>query len=479
MRRLGGLDSGFLNMELPNQPTNTMALGVLRPAMGADGSPDLITLDYVREHMARRLGELPSFRWRVEPVPGKIHHPVYIEDPDFDLDYHLHETTVDAPGGRDEVDALFAGLAEHRLDRRHPLWQIWLVHGLADGRQAVIVKVNHCMMDGVGALTTFSRIFSGTDHVVARPPEAWHPEPVPGATRLVLDALGDHARSLGRLVAIARKTRRNLKALKAYEATAPIRVPKPTKDTSPCSFNDAFTARRAYSRTELALADVRLVKDAAGVTINDVALATVAGAARGYLLARHDLPDRPLTVSIPIGFDPDDDPTRQFGNRFASMTSTLATDIADPWERLQVISRVTAESRRAVDVLGPELMPDWLEFFPPFVAERAMRSHNRSRRQHRETADVNILVSNLRGPTERWHFGTAEVEGLNLSGPPTNGVGSNVMLWSYADHLILANLSFADSLEAPHELSDRFHDALAELVDLARAHVASAAGASA
>lgn len=478
MRRMAGEDAGFLYMELPIQPMNTMVLAILAPAAGPDGRPDLMTLARMRGHMARRLDELPSFRWRVERVPLGLHHPVYIEDPDFDLDYHLRQVTVASPGGPEEVDRLFADLSEHPLDRRHPLWQMVLVDGVAGGRQAVICRMNHCLLDGVAVLTTLSRIFSGADHQVVRPSgsgpsgsgmvEPWTAEPVPSRRRLVIDAIRDRGRQAPGLPRLVTKTWRNYRAANAHLAQSEIAVPKPTKDTPPCGLNNAFTVGRAYTRAALPLADIKRVKDAAGVSLNDVALAIVAGALRQYLLDRHDLPERPLTVSVPVAFEPPDAPARQWGNRFSSLTSSLATDVEDPWERLQVISRVTAASRQAFELLGPELMPDWLEFVPPAVAERAMKAHHRSRRDDREKADVNVLVSNIRGPSAPWHFDTAIVDELYLSGPPSNGVGSNVMLWSYGDHLVFSILSFADAMESPREFGDALGDALTELMSLSQ-----------
>src|ERR1017187_9726853 len=124
MHRLNGLDDGFLHLESATAPMNSMAVGVLVPATGADGAPRFITMADVHRHMARRLGEMPSLRWRLRPVPWNLHHPVMIEDPNFDLDYHLRHLTLPAPGGPGELDALVARLGERHMDRRHPLWQL-------------------------------------------------------------------------------------------------------------------------------------------------------------------------------------------------------------------------------------------------------------------------------------------------------------------------------------------------------------------
>ena len=202
MMRLSGEDAGFLYMDLPGQPMNTMAVGVLAPT---DGAP--VTLDDLASHLEDRLDQLPSFRWRMVRVPLRLHHPVMVDDPDFDLAFHLRHERVAAPGDPAALNALFARIAERHLDQRHPLWQATLVDGLEGGRQAVILKYQHCLADGVAAYTIFSRVFS--DEVRDPLPGAgpFAPAPLPGRVRLIGSALADHARALARLPRLAATTR--------------------------------------------------------------------------------------------------------------------------------------------------------------------------------------------------------------------------------------------------------------------------------
>jgi diacylglycerol O-acyltransferase len=471
VRRLNGEDNGFFHMDLPNQPMTTMSVAVLR-------APEPLSLADLRDHVAGRLDELPSFRWRVLRVPGGVHHPVAYRDPEFDLDFHLREVTLPAPGGFDELDAVVCDLAARRLDRRHPLWQLHLVHGLDGGRQALVTRTHHALMDGVAALFTFSRIYSGADHEVVRPVEAratWAPEVLPRPRRLVADALIDQARDLRRLPDLVRRSWLGFRAVDARSKASPIAVPTPVRDTEACSLNDAFTARRAWTPVALPIPELKAVKDVAGASLNDVVLAVVAGALREYLLARDDLPTRPLTCSVPVGFEPPDAPPRQTGNWFGSLTTSLCTDVEDPWARLAAISEVTREAKARNDLMGESLLPEWLDIIPPFITERGVLGHNRGRDANRDQADVNVLVSNLRGPGERWRLGPALVEDLFLSGPPSNGVGSNVMVWSYGDRMMFGIRSFADSLDSPAELRERLHAALDELLAAAEAHRATTA----
>ena len=257
MHRLSGEDAGFLYMDQPGQPMNTMAVAILRP----DGPR--ITRDDLRQHLLARLDELPSFRWRVVRVPLRLHHPVCADDPSFDLDFHLRTEALTGDGGPEELDALFAAIAERHLDQRHPLWQVTLVDGVDGEGQAVILKYHHCLADGVAAFTTFARVFSDQVHPPIPGVEPFAPTRLPRRTELVVDALRDHLRSLRTLPALALRTRRRTALVRERQSHATVAVPD-FKDQAPwCEFNDAFTPERAYVRASGPLAGVRRVKDLA------------------------------------------------------------------------------------------------------------------------------------------------------------------------------------------------------------------------
>jgi len=230
VRRLLGEDAGFLALELPIQPMNSQVLALL----GAADTP--IDLAYVRRHMVRRLDELPVFRWRVEPVPFGLNHPVYVDDPSFDLDHHLRAVTLRPPAGPVQLDRFYARLAEQRLDRRHPLWRLNLVNGLPGGRQAIVLQIHHCLMDGFATIAALSRIFSTDDHD-AHDAHDDHDDhdaagPPPRPFRLVAEALRDHARATRRLPALVRTTMHNLAALKADHQGSTV-APQPGGDAPP------------------------------------------------------------------------------------------------------------------------------------------------------------------------------------------------------------------------------------------------------
>lgn len=474
MHRLSGEDAGFLAMELPTQAMSTLAMGVLAP----DDGRGPVTIDDVAAHVAARLDQLPSFRWRIVPVPFGLHHPMAVRDPRFDLGYHLRHVRLD-PG--ETLDERFARLAEQRLDRRHPLWQLTLVDGVptadggADG-QALILKYHHCLADGVAASTIFSRIFSDEPRdPIPGEPLPWAPEPIPSKLALVVLAVVDHLRALLRLPGLALRSKRGYDAVKARRARAAVEVPDFQGAAPNSALNDAFTNERAYARAALDLADAKRCKDLAGTTLNDVVLATMAGGLRGYLAERHELPERPLLASVPVSFEAPDAPLRQAGNRFWSFTTTLATDVDDPVERLAAISAGAAEAKAQLATLGEDVVPAWLDLVPPIVSDpgaKALVARLQAAGPD-DLVDANVLISNIRGPAEPWHVLGCTVEELWIDGPPSNGVGINVMLWSYGDRLLLGMLCFADAVRDPAALTRHVEAAFAELLDAVERHAVS------
>lgn len=461
LRRMAGEDAGFLALERPGQPMTNLYL-VLLKAVGE--APQPLTLAWLRGHLAERLDLLPALRWRMVAVPFGLHHPVYVDDPGFRLDNHVSRIELAPPGGARELDRLCGRLAGGALDRRRPLWDLKLVDGLEDGRQALIWRAHHCLMDGAATMTTLSRFFAGAEDLDGVRTVSFAPRKEPSRRRLLADAMRDHARGLRRLPFLVRTTGRGLKAKTDADRTAAVRAPRSPADVPVCVLNDAFGPGRTFSRVSLAMSDFKLVREASGAPFSDVALAVTAGALRRVLVAAGDLPERPLVAGVPVSFEPPDAAVRQFGNRFANLTTSLATDVEDPWERLAVIRSVASAARRDLELVGTEVWEDWLDLIPPCVMGPVLRYHYRRRRSHRDVANLNVTISNVRGPASPYRLGPAEVEEIYLNGPPNNGFGSVVALFSHGDRVHFGTLSVTESLPDPEILVEGLRSSLAELV---------------
>ncbi len=479
MTRLTGMDAGFLYQELPLQPMTAVVLALLRCPEGSAGEQQPVTPAEVRDHVERRLEELAFLRWKVVPVPFGLHHPIVVDDPDFDLDAHLHHIVLGPGSGPDALDRLVCVAQGQRLDRRRPLWHLTLVDGLADGRQGILLTIHHALVDGAALLTTCSRLFSREDHGVAGEHVATTAVPAPTRGRLVGDALRDRARAAPTVVRLVRETRRGSRNLARHREAARTRALKPFADTEPCSLNTAFTRDRVISRTLVPMDDVLRIKAVAGVTVNDVVLGITAGALRRFLGDRADLPERSLTASVPVVLDPPDAAVRRFGNNFSGMTVSLATDVADPWERLRVIAELSRAAKVELDIGGRDILPRWLEVLPPVLVRSFVRLVHWIRPRFPNRPEmVNVLVSNVRGPATPWALGRATLDEVYFSGPPSNGTGAILIASSYAGAMSLLVTAFADSVEDPAALRRHLTESFDELAAAAtrEAEAASSQG---
>ncbi|MCU1498239.1 MAG: wax ester/triacylglycerol synthase family O-acyltransferase, partial [Acidimicrobiales bacterium] len=447
MRRLAGSDAGFLFIESESQTSTCVDLAVLAPASDGRGP---LTLAELRDHVAVRLDQVPSFRWRLEEVPLGVNHPLWVEDADFDLGYHLRHATVAAPGGPAELDALVAEQLPGLLDRRHPLWQIVLVDGLADGRQALIYRFHHAMADGAALITTLDRLMAdlpGADDAAPAPPRP--AAELPRRSVIFLTSLLANLRAWLALPGMLLETLRRFRAVDVHRGTATVDAPRTMNGAPACVLNRSESADRVFGRTRLPLADAQAVKRAAGTTLSDVVLAAIAGALRAYLLPRGELPEGPLVVNVPVANDQPGAPPRQWSNVFANYFAFLATDVADPAARLAAVAAANAEAKAQLEIQGRHTLPAWLDRIPPCVAQPASRAMNRRARRHATEPDFNLLVSNVRVPNPSWHLGTRQVEQMFMSGPVADGAGLNITVVGYGDVLHVSVVANPASLDRP------------------------------
>ena len=278
MQRLSGLDASFLYLETPASYMHVAGLMILDPAT----APVAWSFDEVRDMYADRLHLAPPFRRRLVEVPLGLHHPVWIEDPDFDLDFHLHHIAVPPPGGSHQLATLAEEIVARPLDRRKPLWEAWIIEGLEHGYIAVLTKTHHAAIDGVaGNELTLAMLDTEPEGRVVEP-GAWKPEHVPNDVELIGYALSSLARqpaklvsSMGRTGAMALNIRRQNRKSDIAPPPAPFSAPR-------ASWNHALSPHRSYAMKTLSLDDAKAVKNAFGTTLNDVVMAMCAGSLRAY-----------------------------------------------------------------------------------------------------------------------------------------------------------------------------------------------------
>jgi diacylglycerol O-acyltransferase / wax synthase len=459
MEPMLGLDAKFLYSETPTAHMHTLKVAVFDVADVPGGIP----FDEVVAHLEHRLDRLPPFRRRVVTVPLSLGHPVWIEDPDFDPRRHVHRRTADPPGGERELAALVAEIAGRPLPRDRPLWDITVVEGLAGSRLAVVAKIHHAVADGgTSVALLLQALGSGDPHEAHR---AWRPEPIPDRSALIRMALAAHRRRLRRMPWLVARSVTGLREAAARRRAASARPPLPLR-TPRTPFNVSLTPERTFAMTTLPLDDLKAVRRAFGTTLNDVFLAVCGGAVRSYLLERNALPARPLVASVPLSTAPVS--PRRGGNHVDNLYVTIPTDEADPVERLLHISAVARDAKELRAALGTDLLEERAEIVPPQLYSLVIRVWTRSRLANRVPPPVNLVLSNVAGPPEPLHLGSANLIAMHSVGPILEGIGCNITAWSYGAKLHVSVLGCPRSLPDPWSLAEALPASLAELTAAAR-----------
>ena len=462
MKRLSGLDASFLYTE--TRPVHMHTLKVAIIDAPDDGDPDLFSR--FKAELAARLHLLPLFRSRAVSVPLGIDHPVWVSDPAFDLDCHVHHRTLAMPGGPTQMDAVIAEIAGIGLDRSRPLWEIWMLEGLQDSQIAFVAKLHHSLADGMASAELLANVMSSRPNEPAAPdPDAEAPRPpLPSPCRLVIDALVDQPRRVAALPRVCARTARGLASVISRLGGTSSRAPRPF-DAPRTSFNSSIGPRRTFATTTLSIADLRAIGHAHSVTLNDVFLAIVSGALRRYLADRGEVLDRSLLATVPVAVHIDAGEQRLHGNRLSNLFTSLCTDVDDPIDRLRAIHDTMALAKQAHGDLGPDVLQDWTSYAHSGALSIAAALYSRlgGARYHRPPA--NLVVSNVRGPDLPLYIAGSRLRRLYSVGPVLEGIGLNLTAWSYAGELGVATLACRDLVPDAHMITDRLHESLRELLE--------------
>jgi diacylglycerol O-acyltransferase len=456
MQRLTGSDAQHLYGETAAQHGHTCKIAVVDVAHDPDG----YTFDRVKEALADRAHVLPPFRWRLVDVPWHLFHPLWADLGDLPLHEQVRSARVAPPGGRRELCEVVSRIASEPLDRSRPLWELWVIEGMADGKVGFVTKMHHAIADGVAsAQLLLDAMQQHPEEDIEPPGGPLRADEVPSRGRLVRHALADIGRLLPTFPGLLRRTTAAAVVALRRRAAPPPRPVRPF--TGPMMrFNRPLTPNRIYACTTLPLADVRAVKDALGCTLNDVVLAMASGALRSWLSASGELPKRSLTAAVPVSVRTPDE-QRAWGNRVRNMFTTLATDQADALERLRRIHDGTAAAKAVHAETDARLMYDWWEFYPLW---RAYVSGTRGLvKALLRRPSYNLIISNVRGPGAPLYVEGFPLVELHSMGPLANELGLNVTMWSYCDTLSFGVVACPEHVPDLWDLVDRIPDALGEL----------------
>lgn len=451
---MAGIDAKFLYSETRTAHMHTLKVAVFEMS-DLEGS---LTYDEIVELFSRRLNRLPPFRRRPIAVPFGLGHPVWIEDPEFQLRRHVKRTRVARPGGDRELAAVIAEIASTPLARNRPLWEIVVVEGLAGDRIAVVAKVHHALADGAATVALLQSAL-GT-HIPDSLASEWRPEELPTRSQLLALAVHGHRDRLRQFPRLLARSVLGIGKSEARRRASQVRPPLPF-DTPRTVLNVSLTPERTFAMTTLPLDDLRAIRRVLDVTLNDVYLAVCSGAIRSYLQGQGGLPDRTLVASVPVATAPRD--VRLGGNRVDNLYVSIGTDIPDPIERVRHIRRVSAAAKEVRSLLGSDLLERRADIVPPQLYELAIRAWTRTHLANHVRPPVNVVLSNVAGPTERLAVGAATLESLYSVGPILEGIGLNITAWSYAKNLHVSVLGCPASLPDPWPLAEAVQESLTEL----------------
>ncbi len=397
-------------------------------------------------------------------VPFRLGQPAWVDDPEFDIDNHVQRAALPSPGGMRELADFAADVASRQLHRDRPLWEMWVVEGLEDGKVAVVAKIHLATIDGVSGAELFGALFD----LEPDPPAREHRGErqldlrVPSTFELVSHSL------LTSLVVLPIDIGRT--ALEATHSVPGIRRVRQRSSGSPgaprTSLNASVHARRRVAFAAASVADVKKLKDATGTTVNDVILAICTGALRTYLLAGDELPGVPLVAAVPVSVTPDLAEPKD-SNKISTVFVQLPCELDDPLERLQSIYEGTREATKGHKALAAGTLRQWAEHAAPNVFAAAARRYTLMKGAHHHRPLANVIISNVPGPDVPLYMGGSELLGMFPLGPVLDGMGLNITVMSYRGVFSWGLASDARAVPRLWDIAAAIPAALSELLQAA------------
>jgi len=484
MKHLSIVDGAFLHMESAEMPMHVGSLNLFEPPAGYSGEG---FYEKVKEHVAKRMHLAAVFTRKLALMPFDLANPVWIHDDDIDLDYHVRYMVLPKPGTMAQMEALAARLHSMLLDRSRPLWEFYIIEGLADGRIGFYGKVHHAAVDGQAGVAMATSMFDLTPEprAVKPPREARANTYQLGVAELLAAALTNQIQQLVQSVKLLPKvagtaygaakeaiaTRRN----ESDDDRAARKAEKPPtrfKLAPATPFNHSITNQRAFAAVSLPLPEVKAIGKAVGASINDVVLWLCSTALRSYLKEGRELPDKSLVAGVPISLRQEGDTTAN--NQVAGTLIDLGTEIADPAARLKAIKRGTAAMKKEMGTFRGVIPTDFPSLGSPWLISGLASLYGRSR-----IADwlrlTNVTISNVPGSRVPVYLCGARMTDYYPLSIVVHGIALNITVQSHVDQLCFGLIACRRAVPDVHELGNHLQRAMASLRALVAPALAAAA----
>ncbi|MEM7285730.1 MAG: wax ester/triacylglycerol synthase family O-acyltransferase [Actinomycetota bacterium] len=456
MKQLTGVDVGFLVMETPNTYGHVNGLSVYeRP------SPDFHPFDVVRERFKIMVSNFEPFRRKLVEVPLGLDRPYWVDDAEFDLDFHVRHIGLAPPGAADQLAEQVARIVGRKMDRSRPLWEAYVIEGLADGRWALLQKTHHATIDGAaGVIALLMFADDGPDGEWHYTEQPWTGEEPPGQGELLNKALGNLVMNPVRGTRLGLKMVRDLADAAGVTSvsgaaqrarsmlgqigrqTDPNATPEsdepgvhiPLSPAPPTPWNKSVGPHRRFAMRSASLANLKVLKNATGGTLNDVVMAICTGALRQYLIEHDALPKGSLRAMVPVSIrtGEEEDP---WTNRVSAIVADLPTDCDDPIERVALCRDAMNAAKHTFDLVPAETLGQAADYASPVVATSALRLVHRLKLADRMNTPVNVVISNVPGPREPLYFAGAKLDAYIPVSTISDVVGLNITVHSYMDRL--------------------------------------------
>jgi len=470
MRQLNPWDAAFLYTESRAAPMNICSVAHFSP--GPDGSR--LTLGEVRAAAVRALPKLPPFRQRAVHAPFGLTRPYWAEDPELNVDDHVHEVSLPAPGDRRQLAEQVSLIAARQFDFSRPLWEIDLITGLDSGETAMVVKFHHAAVDGVSAGKVMPILLDAApDAVHGSVAELPPPGRLPGTGEMLLRGVAGAASYPLDVMNFQRKTMSRLPAM--------LGLLRPSRDgTGPSSwgplmlgaphapFNGTLTSNRSWAFGQVPLDQVKAIKNTFGCTVNDVVMAICAGALRGWLDDQGALPAEPLATMIPVSVRGDGNGDG-FDNQVSEMLSALPTTVADPVERLRAASAAAATAKRMHAAMGGDFLTNALRTVMPMLGTPPARLAMEIPIPAMPRYPSNLYISNVPGPPGPLYLGGKQMLTFYPAAFLSPTMGLNMVVLSYVGSLDFGLMACPDLVTDVEGLMNHVLEAANELTKAADA----------
>jgi diacylglycerol O-acyltransferase / wax synthase len=450
-------DAAFLHIENGNNPMHIGSVAVLEGPAPAYG--DLVRL------IVSKLPLVPRYRQKVRFAPGGVGRPVWVDDSHFQILYHIRHTAVPPPGGRDELRNLAGRVFAQTLDRGKPLWELWMVEGLQDGRWAIISKVHHCMVDGISATDLLTVTFDATDGAAVRSPATeWTPAPEPGTFSLaahgIVRTISD---PLGRLRDVSGGLRITAgPRTRVAEGAALLRSLAEWSKRSATSLNGPIGPHRRWSWAEASLDDVKTVRHGLGGTVNDVVLAAITAGFRSLLLQRgEDVSNRVVRTLVPVSVRADSE-RGVYNNRVSGIFPGLPVSIADPGDRLNAIAAQLSMLKGSKQAVAGDALVKLAGFAPPVLLSLGARLAARTPQRALQT-----VTTNVPGPQYPLYVVGRRMVYSYPYVPIMGSVRISIAIFSYCGRLFFGITGDYDTVADIDVLRDGIEEGMRELVVVA------------